>query len=66
MNALFPFLYKIELDDYILMRAVVSMCEHSNCSETLLQSYSHQTKHHIRLNTRPEKIRGQFSAFLSH
>ena len=52
MRCVFPFLYKIELDDYILTRIVVSMCEQSNCSETLLQSYSNQIKY---LNTTPEK-----------
>ena len=52
MCCVFPFLYKIELDDYILMRAVVAMCEQSNCSETLLQSYSNQIKY---LKTIPEK-----------
>lgn len=35
MHCVFPFLNKIEPDDYILMRAVVSMCEQSNCLETL-------------------------------
>lgn len=45
MHWVFPVSYKIEVDDYILMRAVVSMHEKNNSSETLLQSYPNQIKY---------------------
>lgn len=61
MHCVFSLLYKVELDDYILMRAAVSMCEQVIAHKPFCSLIQIRISEHHN-----SKIRTQFSTILSH